>query len=158
MQSESSCIARDLIPSDSRIKAIKPGDPRKRLNDGDGLHLLLFVKGGSHSWRLAYSLNGARNILSLGTYPDTGLALARRKANEASKLVSEGTDPSDVCKAGKAAAEAKREAERLAESGLPPAGSFEAGSTPRSTRYAWSLGGLWSPAGSSLESRPADAM
>ena len=118
-------MARDLIPSDKTIKAIKPGDPRKRLNDGDGLHLLLFVRGGSHGWRLAYSLDGARNILSLGTYPDTGLALARRKANEARKLVSEGVDPSDVRKAGKAAAEAKRAAERLADSGLPPAGSFE---------------------------------
>lgn len=119
-------MPRDLIPSDSTIKAIKPGDPRKRLNDGDGLHLLLFVRGGSHGWRLAYSLNGARNVLSLGTYPDTGLALARRKANEARKLVSEGTDPSDVRKAGKVAAQAKREAERLAAAGLPPAGSFEA--------------------------------
>ena len=119
-------MARDLIPSDKSIKTIKPGDPRRRLNDGDGLHLLLFVKGGSHGWRLAYSLNGARNVLSLGTYPDTGLALARRKANEARKLVSEGADPSNVRKAGKVTAEAKREAERLAEAGLPPSGSFEA--------------------------------
>ncbi len=119
-------MARDLISSDATIKAIKPGDVRKRLNDGDGLHLLLFVKGGAHGWRLAYSLNGTRNILSLGTYPDTGLALARRKANEIRKLVSEGTDPSDVRKAGKAAAADKRQAERLADSGLPPEGSFEA--------------------------------
>ncbi len=119
-------MARDLIPSDKTIKAIKPGDPRKRLNDGDGLHLLLFVKGGSHGWRLAYSLNGTRNILSLGTYPDTGLALARRKADEARKLVREGTDPSDVRKAAKADNERQREAGRLADAGLPPEGSFEA--------------------------------
>lgn len=119
-------MARDLIQSDKTIKAIKPGDSRKRLNDGDGLHLLLFVKGGSHGWRLAYSLNGSRNILSLGTYPDTGLALARRKADEARKLVSEGTDPSDVRKAAKADNERQREAGRLADAGLPPSGSFEA--------------------------------
>ena len=119
-------MARNLIPSDTSIKAIKPGDPRKRLNDGDGLHLLLFVKGGAHGWRLAYSLNGARNILSLGTYPDTGLALARRKADEARKLIREGTDPSDVRKSAKAEAERQRQAERLADAGLPPEGSFEA--------------------------------
>lgn len=119
-------MARHLIPSDASIKAIKPGDPRKRLNDGGGLHLLLFVKGGAHGWRLAYSLNGARNILSLGTYPDTGLALARRKADEARKLIREGTGPSDVRKAAKAEAERQREAERLAGAGLPPEGSFEA--------------------------------
>ena len=119
-------MARHLIPSDASIKAIKPGDPRQRLNDGDGLHLLLFVKGGAHGWRLAYSLNGRRNILSLGTYPDTGLSLARRKADEARKLIREGTDPSDQRKAAKADAERQRQAERLADAGLPPEGSFEA--------------------------------
>ena len=30
-------MARNLIPSDATIKAIKQGDPRKRLSDGDGL-------------------------------------------------------------------------------------------------------------------------
>ena len=119
-------MARNLIPSDASIKAIKPGDPRKRLNDGDGLHLLLFVKGGAHGWRLAYTFNGTRNILSLGTYPDSGLSLARRKADEARKLIREGTDPSDARKDAKAKAEAKREAERKADAGLPPEGSFEA--------------------------------
>jgi Arm DNA-binding domain len=34
--------------------------------------------------------------LSLGTYPDTSLSLAQKKADEARKLVSAGTDPSDV--------------------------------------------------------------
>ena len=73
-------MARHLIPSDKTIRAIKPGDERQRLSDGDGLYLQLFVKGGSHGWRFAYSYAGRRNILSLGTYPDTGLALARTKA------------------------------------------------------------------------------
>ncbi len=119
-------MARDLIPGDATIKAIKPGDARKRLADGDGLYLLLFVKGGSHGWRLDYAVHGRRKTLSLGTYPDTGLALARRKASEARKLVSEGIDPSDARKAGKTQAEEKREADRLADAGMPPADSFEA--------------------------------
>ena len=34
--------------SDSTIRNIKPGDPRKRLTDGGGLYLLLFVKEGLH--------------------------------------------------------------------------------------------------------------
>ena len=118
-------MARDLIPGDATIKAIKPGDARKRLNDGDGLYLLLFVKGGSHGWRLDYAIEGARKTLSLGTYPDTGLALARRKAADARKLVSEGTDPSDARKASKAQAAQRREADRLADAGLPAADSFE---------------------------------
>ena len=69
---------------------------------------------------------GGSQNLSLGTYPDTGLALARRKADEARKLVSDGTDPSDVRKAAKADNLREREAGRLAAADLPPAGSFEA--------------------------------
>ena len=119
-------MARDLIPGDSSIKRIKPGDPRKRLNDGSGLYLLLFVKGGAHGWRLDYTINGRRKMLSLGTYPDTGLALARRKADDARKLVSEGIDPSDVRKAARAATLREREAEQRADAGLPAIDSFEA--------------------------------
>ena len=91
-------MARHLIPSDKTIKALKPGAtdddgaPVKRLNDGDGLFLMLWVKGGAHGWRFQYTLNGRRNILSLGTYPDTGLALARRRADEARALVAAGID------------------------------------------------------------------
>lgn len=119
-------MARDLIPGDVSIRSIKPGDPRKRLGDGDGLYLRLFVKGGSHGWRLDYTINGVRKNLSLGTYPDTGLALARKKADEARRLVSAGLDPSDKRKADKVNAEQQRAALRLADAGLPPAGSFEA--------------------------------
>lgn len=119
-------MARDLIPGDVTIRTLKPGDPRKRLSDGGGLYLLLFVKGGAHGWRLDYTINGTRKTLSLGTYPDTGLALARRKADDARRQVSEGIDPSDTRKADKADQRQQREAARLADAGAPPAGSFEA--------------------------------
>jgi len=119
-------VAKYLIPSDKTLKAIKSDDERKRINDGEGLYLQLFVKGGSHGWRFAYSHAGRRNILSLGTYPDTGLSLARQKADEARKLVAEGKDPSAVRQEAKAAAQRKWQAERLADAGLPPVGSFEA--------------------------------
>jgi integrase len=119
-------MPRHLIPGDTTIRAVKPGDPRKRLNDGAGLYLLLFVKGGAHGWRLDYAHGGRRKTLSLGTYPDTGLGLARRKADEARKLLAEGTDPSDARKSAKADQAAKREAEDRAEQGLPGVGSFEA--------------------------------
>ncbi|MFG6442535.1 tyrosine-type recombinase/integrase [Roseateles sp. LKC17W] len=119
-------MAKHLIPSDATLRAIKPGDVRKRINDGDGLYLQLFVNGGSHGWRFAYSLATRRNILSLGTYPDVSLSQARKRADEARKLVSEGLDPSSARKASKAAAAEKAQAERLADAGLPAAGSFEA--------------------------------
>lgn len=119
-------MARNLIPGDVTIRTIKPGDPRRRLSDGAGLYLLLFVKGGAHGWRLDYTIHGTRKTLSLGTYPDTGLALARSKAEEARRLVGEGVDPSQQRKAGKAAAAQQREADKREEEGEAPAGSFEA--------------------------------
>ena len=91
-------MPRDLIAADITIRKIKLGDQRKRLSDGDGLYLLLFVKGGAHGWRLDYSINGVRKTLSLGTYPDTTLAIARKKANEAREHVAAGIDPSDLRK------------------------------------------------------------
>ena len=119
-------MARDLISGDVTIRAIKPGDSRGRLSDGDGLYLKLFVKGGSHGWRLDYTVDGVRKTLSLGTYPDTGLALARKKADGARAIVSGGVDPSDVRKAAKVEAQRVRQAKSLADAGLPAIDSFEA--------------------------------
>jgi integrase len=119
-------MARHLITGDAALKAIKRGDPRRRISDGDGLYLLLFVNGGSHAWRVDYSFDGKRKTLSLGTYPDTGLALARRKADEARKLVREGTDPSQIRRGDRERSAAELEARRRADVGLPPLGSFEA--------------------------------
>jgi integrase len=119
-------MAHHVIASNATIKAVKPGDARSRLTDGAGLYLRLFVKGGSHGWRFDYSLNGRRNTLSLGTYPRTGLSLARKKADEARKLVSAGIDPSTARKRARDEAVQRRATEQRAAAGLPPIDSFEA--------------------------------
>lgn len=119
-------MARNLIPSDKTIRSIKSGDERKRLSDGDGLYLLLFVKGGSHGWRYSYSIDGQRRLLSLGTYPDTGLAAARKKADDYRQLVAQGVDPSQMRKSARVQSEAMRHEAKRADAGLPPSGSFEA--------------------------------
>ena len=90
-----------------------------------GLYLKLFVKDGSHGWRVDYSFKAKRNILSLGTYPDVGLAAARRKADEVRAMVSDGVDPSAVRKADKSEVIKQRIDEARADGGLAPIGSFE---------------------------------
>lgn len=119
-------MPQHLISSNATILAIKPGDERKRLNDGSGLYLRLFVKGGSHGWRFDYSMAGRRNTLSLGTYPAVSLSQARKKAEDARRLVREGVDPSDTRKAAKEDVRARRAAQKREADGLPPEGSFEA--------------------------------
>ena len=118
-------MARNLIGSDTALRSIKPGDPRRRISDGEGLYLLLFVKGGAHGWRFDYSIHGKRKTLSLGTYPTIGIGLARERAEDARKKVAQGVDPSEARKAVKAAGvQARAESER-ADAGLPALNSFE---------------------------------
>jgi len=118
-------MASNLIPSDRTIASIKPGDVRRRLSDGGGLYLLLFFEGGSHGWRLDYSFGGKRKTLSLGTYPATGLALARQKATEARSQVAAGINPSDARKAAKAAQLVDQVALDREAQGLPALGTLE---------------------------------
>lgn len=119
-------MSRRLILSNATIKAIKSNDPRRRLSDGGGLYLKLFVNGGSHAWRFDYTFDGRRNTLSLGTYPTTTLGVARQKAEEARRAVDQGTDPSQLRKEARAKIVERREASSRAEAGLPPVNSFEA--------------------------------
>ena len=119
-------MARHLIPSDKTIRSVKPGDARRRLSDGEGLYLLLFVKGGAHGWRFDYSIDGSRKLLSLGTYPDTGLAAARKKADDYRQLVAQGVNPSQLRKNTRADERSAREEIKRADAGLAPSGNFEA--------------------------------
>lgn len=119
-------MPKSLIPGDTTIRSIRPGDPRRRLSDGAGLYLLLFVKGGAHGWRFDYSLAGKRKTISLGTYPEVSLASARERARVAREQVAAGIDPSAVRQSDKQRQTLAREAERRERLGLPPVGSFEA--------------------------------
>jgi hypothetical protein len=112
-----------LIPSNATIQAIKPGDSRQRLGDGAGLYVLLFVKGGSHGWRFDYTFKGKRKTLSLGTYPATGLALARKDAAEARRKVREGVDPSADRQERRAEEATQRLLDELADAGIAPPGT-----------------------------------
>ena len=117
-------MARHKIKADVTIKAAKPMATMYRLNDGDGLHLLV-KPDGAKWWRFDYSIGGKRKTLSVGVYPDTTLSAARKKANDARELVAAGTDPSDIRKTAKQVQAKRLEAERRIDEGLPAAGSFE---------------------------------
>lgn len=115
--------------SDTTLRALKANvdtvDGKKRLDDGGGLYLLLAVKGGGRAWRFDYTIAGKRKTISLGTYPDTSLALARKKADTARKQVAGGIDPSEARKATKAEQKTTIQAEKREAKGLPPDGSVE---------------------------------
>jgi len=88
--------------SDLSIRNAKPGEKPRKLPDGSGLYLLL-NPNGSRWWRFKYRRSGKEKLLSLGTYPDTSLADARVKREQARKLLAAGIDPSQHRKAEKIA-------------------------------------------------------
>jgi integrase len=85
-----------LVAAD--LRGAKPG----KLFDGGGLYLQVTPAGGRW-WRLKYRHGGVEKQLSLGVYPATTLASARRKRDEARALIAAGVDPSAARKAHKAA-------------------------------------------------------
>lgn len=107
------------------LKAAAESGKARKISDGAGLVLDVRPTGAGW-WRLRYWLDGKERMLSLGTYPDTSLAQARAKRDEARRQVAAGTDPSGVRKADKAAHAEAAKAQALESAGLPPAGSFEA--------------------------------
>jgi integrase len=64
-------------------------------------------------------------MVSLGTYPETGLRDARDKRDVARKLIAAGGDPRAARKTDKAERAQEREAQALAEAGLSGPGTFE---------------------------------
>jgi integrase len=93
-----------------------------RLADGQGMYLEVMPAGGRY-WRLKYRHDGKEKRLSLGVYPETGLALARQRRDDARRVLAAGQDPSLVRR------EARDLAAREAES------SFEA--VARAWHAAW---------------------
>jgi integrase len=78
--------------SDAKIRAAKAGDKPRKLFDGSGLYLEVSPSGGKH-WKLKYRYNGKESRLSLGAYPDVGLARARELRDKARAALAAGKNP-----------------------------------------------------------------
>jgi integrase len=88
--------------TDTAIRTAKPDAKPRKLFDGSGLFLLL-QPNGARWWRYKYRHGGKEKLISLGTYPETGLKNAREKCADARKLLANGVDPGEKRKAEKAA-------------------------------------------------------
>jgi integrase len=87
--------------TDTKIRNAKAEGKTRKLYDTDGLYLEVSPKGHKW-WRLKYRHNGTEKRLSLGVYPEVGLAAARERRNEKRKLIANGVDPSAQRKQEKA--------------------------------------------------------
>ncbi len=95
-------MARKVTPlTATEINNAKPKEKTYKLFDGGGLFLSV-PPNGKKRWRLKYNFNGKEKLLSLGVYPSTTLAAARKKREEAKELIAQGIDPSRQRKEAKA--------------------------------------------------------
>jgi hypothetical protein len=85
----------NIIGSDIAIKNAKPQENPYRIKDAKGFYLLVNTDG-SKWWRMEYSINGKRNMLSISVYPPVSLAKAREKYREFQAMIANSIDPSET--------------------------------------------------------------
>ena len=88
--------------SATALRNAKSGEKSVKLFDERGLFLVVTPSGGKW-WRFRYKLDGKEKLLSLGTYPDVNLKVARERRDEARRLLVAGIDPGAHRKAQKSA-------------------------------------------------------
>jgi integrase len=85
-----------------KVQKVKPKDKPFSLFDGGGLYLLVTPSGGK-LWRFKYRFNNKEKKLAFGSYPEISLLDARRRRDDARRLLANSVDPGDVRKAQKQA-------------------------------------------------------
>lgn len=83
--------------TDTQIKGLRPAPTPFKHSDGGGLHLLVSPTGGK-LWRLSYRHGGKQKTLAFGAYPAVSLSEARRKRDDAKRLLANAVDPAQQAK------------------------------------------------------------
>lgn len=78
--------------TDKAILTAKPSEKATKHFDGNGLYIEVTPSGGK-LWRLKYRFDGKEKRLALGSYSDTDLKTARKKADAARAMLLAGVDP-----------------------------------------------------------------
>lgn len=86
--------------SDVKVRTAKPEAKEYSLVDGDGMFLLIHPNGSKY-WRFRFRFGGKQHLMAFGVYPETSLADARQKREEARRLVAAGVDPREHKRAEK---------------------------------------------------------
>lgn len=76
----------------TRLNNAKPKDKAYKLTDGGGLFVMV-MPGGAKTWIYQYTLDGKRREVTIGRYPEIGVADARDRHTEYRAMVEQGENP-----------------------------------------------------------------
>lgn len=94
--------------TDITIRKAKAKTSAYKLSDGGGMFLLVTPKGGKW-WRISYRHEGKQKTISLGTFPEVSLGMARQLREDARKVIASGVDPSALRKVSERAKQVAEE-------------------------------------------------
>src|SRR5262245_29569847 len=80
--------------TDLKLRKLAPRDKVFRIVDGRGLSIEV-NPNGTRYWRFRYRFGGTAKMLSLGPYPEVGLAEARDRLDLERRRLRDGLDPSE---------------------------------------------------------------
>ena len=81
--------------SPTRINNAKPKPKQYKLSDGGGLYVQV-SPAGLKTWRYQYRFGGARAEVTIGKYPEVGVADARDRHFECRSMLERGIDPAQA--------------------------------------------------------------
>ncbi|MFD2256878.1 tyrosine-type recombinase/integrase [Luteolibacter algae] len=82
-----------MILNETKIRKVNSNGKAIKLNDGDGLYLLVHANGSKY-WQFRYAFAGKAKVLSIGKYPEVSLVEARDRKIDAQRLLRDFIDPS----------------------------------------------------------------
>ena len=83
------------ILTDLQIRQAKQKENQYKLNDGNGLYLLIHLNGSKY-WRMKYRFDDKEKTLSFGVWPEVSLKDAREMLRVARKKIKDGFDPIEL--------------------------------------------------------------
>ena len=94
-------MARNLIPSDADASGDQATAIRAIASaTATGCSCCSSSSGGSHGWRFDYRFHGKRKLLSLGTYPETSLALGPQEGRRGASTARRRDRPEPQAQGG----------------------------------------------------------
>jgi integrase len=105
--------------SPTRINNTKAKRKLFKLSDGGGLFIEV-SPGGVKTWRYQYRFGGARKELTIGKYPEVGVADARDRHFECRAQLERGVDPAETKK------RVQEERKQIVQESKKPVDDFEA--------------------------------